>query len=678
MCVKVPSSAPHFHAIKKMQKTQKILVLALLFAAILCAAVLSAEENWPDVSQIAKINVSVGTILEIKREGGSQISYVNANLSFFPKTDEFQRAKTTTVPDSSQSECCISFNWETPEGNSLEYTVNSEVISKRRENPVRARTPFPIQNLEGYDEYLKSSGKITFNYDISNTASEITSGSDNLFEAVSRLSSWVNRNVKYDLKYGNEAKNSTWTFENRKGTCDEFSVLFIAMCRSIGIPARYVSGIAYSNMPEINGFGSHAWAEAYFPGTGWVSFDPTYNQHGYTDSSHIKFMDSPDAEEIPASYSWKSVNAELSPGKIDVNAELVETIRREEEITLNAMLYRKTVALSSYNVIEAEAYNPSDHYITREVSISRSDAFSVIGNDKKYITLAPGEKTRIYWVVKIFGLETGSIYSIPLSIYSGTASSDAVIKAEEYAESVSYEEALLEAQRIDSEKRELYSAQLKTNCTSSAVYSGEKSKISCTIQNIGNAQIKNANICLLSECAAANFSIMQSRTLEFPVYPKTPGNFTLFLTIKNSNISISKKVAYSAIEKPKISIELPEKYIISEKGKNPAINFSIMRIAGSPGDFQIQILPTGHSENLSLSSAINFPLRVSAEINRKSLAPGNNNLTIEAQFSDPTGNKYSERTSVQIYSKKGILELAEFYLTELGALIQSFFLKNFA
>ncbi|PIN72572.1 hypothetical protein COV21_01740, partial [Candidatus Woesearchaeota archaeon CG10_big_fil_rev_8_21_14_0_10_45_5] len=143
-----------------------------------------------------------------------------------------------------------------------------------------------LNNLSDYIQYLNSSGKIIVDDDIAKKASEITNGSDNLFEAVSRLNFWVNNNVKYDISYGNVVEDSVWVFENRRGTCDEFATLFIAMCRSIGIPARYVSGMAYSSLPEISGFGNHAWAEAYFPGYGWLSFDQTYGQAGYVDASH--------------------------------------------------------------------------------------------------------------------------------------------------------------------------------------------------------------------------------------------------------------------------------------------------------------------------------------------------------------------------------------------------------
>lgn len=67
---------------------------------------------------------------------------------------------------------------------------------------------------------------------------------------------------------------------NRRGVCQDFAHLAIAACRSLGIPARYVSGYLMTKpppgMPKLVGAdASHAWLSVWAPGTGWVDFDPT-------------------------------------------------------------------------------------------------------------------------------------------------------------------------------------------------------------------------------------------------------------------------------------------------------------------------------------------------------------------------------------------------------------------
>lgn len=59
----------------------------------------------------------------------------------------------------------------------------------------------------------------------------------------------------------------------RAGVCQDHAHLFIACCRAIGVPARYVSGYLRVHDQLHAGMGSHAWAEAYVPHLGWLGFD---------------------------------------------------------------------------------------------------------------------------------------------------------------------------------------------------------------------------------------------------------------------------------------------------------------------------------------------------------------------------------------------------------------------
>ncbi len=64
----------------------------------------------------------------------------------------------------------------------------------------------------------------------------------------------------------------------RRGVCQDYAHLMLAVCRSRGIPARYVSGYVYSGAGEDSLVGeqtSHAWVECLLPGEVWRGFDPT-------------------------------------------------------------------------------------------------------------------------------------------------------------------------------------------------------------------------------------------------------------------------------------------------------------------------------------------------------------------------------------------------------------------
>lgn len=70
--------------------------------------------------------------------------------------------------------------------------------------------------------------------------------------------------------------------DSRQGDCSEHAVLTAAMCRAVGIPARVVSGLVYTEnlAGQNNVFGGHAWTEVYIGGT-WVELDATRSPQGY-------------------------------------------------------------------------------------------------------------------------------------------------------------------------------------------------------------------------------------------------------------------------------------------------------------------------------------------------------------------------------------------------------------
>jgi transglutaminase-like putative cysteine protease len=75
--------------------------------------------------------------------------------------------------------------------------------------------------------------------------------------------------------------------EGKRGVCQDFAHLLIALCRLLGLPARYVSGYLYDpDKPADAILASHAWAEVYLAGQGWLALDPTHNRA--TDETYIR------------------------------------------------------------------------------------------------------------------------------------------------------------------------------------------------------------------------------------------------------------------------------------------------------------------------------------------------------------------------------------------------------
>jgi transglutaminase-like putative cysteine protease len=103
-----------------------------------------------------------------------------------------------------------------------------------------------------------------------------TSGSPEAIErSLDELTLAISRDFAYDRAVTNVYSSVDEVLEHRAGVCQDFAHLFIAVARAMGAPARYVSG--YIHVPGDKGAttASHAWAEAWVPGKGWIGYDAT-------------------------------------------------------------------------------------------------------------------------------------------------------------------------------------------------------------------------------------------------------------------------------------------------------------------------------------------------------------------------------------------------------------------
>lgn len=98
------------------------------------------------------------------------------------------------------------------------------------------------------------------------------------------LSAGVAGWISYQSREDEGAQAPTQTLDRGWGSCRDFAVLFIEAVRSLGFGARIVSGYLHNPDHALMGSGgagsTHAWAEAYVPGAGWITFDPTNRSVG--------------------------------------------------------------------------------------------------------------------------------------------------------------------------------------------------------------------------------------------------------------------------------------------------------------------------------------------------------------------------------------------------------------
>lgn len=93
------------------------------------------------------------------------------------------------------------------------------------------------------------------------------------------ISAGIHGRSQYEAREVEGTQTPNQTLDQCRGTCRDFAVLFVEAVRSLGFGARIVSGYLYnrdnSSIGSADAGSTHAWAEVYIPGAGWITFDPT-------------------------------------------------------------------------------------------------------------------------------------------------------------------------------------------------------------------------------------------------------------------------------------------------------------------------------------------------------------------------------------------------------------------
>ncbi len=129
-----------------------------------------------------------------------------------------------------------------------------------------------------------------------------------LLEAVEDLARRIHEDFRYDATSTDVSTPVLDAFAARAGVCQDFTHVMIGCLRSLGLPARYVSGYLFTQSaleptltgqsePSLVGAGaSHAWVAAFCPRFGWIEFDPTNNI--MVRSAHVQLASGRDYSDV--------------------------------------------------------------------------------------------------------------------------------------------------------------------------------------------------------------------------------------------------------------------------------------------------------------------------------------------------------------------------------------------
>src|SRR3989338_3807312 len=494
-----------------------------------------AHSQWYFDSESVEANIIVAGEAEIIPLAASHYTdYVIVNMTFFPQQFDGQEvADFETNPKAMLEGNALKFRWNKPEDKKLQFSLNARIKTSNRLVEVREKINFPIEELpEELAEYTKPSKTINSDdEEIIKKASEIAEGDDDLYSVVYKLADWTKSNINYNLSTltVKASQNASWVLQNRMGVCDELTSLFIAMLRSLGVPAKFISGIAYTNSPLFEeGWGPHGWAEVYFPGYGWVPYDITYGEFGFVDPTHFKFKESIDPDESSTFYFWQGKDVNLHTKKLDIKTKLENygnLIGPRVSITANAA--KDKVGFGSFNLVEAEVSNLNDYYYSTELFLSKPEEVELIGSRSRSILLLPKESKKLYWVLKVDeGLDRNSIYTMPIliSTYNNiTSDIDFRTSGKEIVYSQEEIESLINQK--EEEKQKVYSTEILLGCNASKneFYTYENESMQCRIRNLGNVYVEGLQICLRDDCRIESIGISQEKEFVFGI-GENPGN----------------------------------------------------------------------------------------------------------------------------------------------------------
>ena len=119
-------------------------------------------------------------------------------------------------------------------------------------------------------------------------ALEITRGVANPYDQAVAITRWLRDNIQYSLESGEPPEGvepiDWFLFDHGVGFCNWYASAEVLLLRSLGIPARVAAGFAQGTADEtgrqflVRQRDAHAWPEVFFPGFGWVEFEPTSAQ----------------------------------------------------------------------------------------------------------------------------------------------------------------------------------------------------------------------------------------------------------------------------------------------------------------------------------------------------------------------------------------------------------------
>ncbi len=664
-----------------------------IFFILLIPFSYSQETNEIDLMGDYQANYqSLEIELNISNEILLENANVNLDLFIFPKEDYRQEVSIISIQDKDGK--IIKYSEDEVE-KKLSFKINGDgtekfiLISKIKTyfyNPkIKEKISFEdlfnnlndlkdkdiklYNELNSYSKFLEGENLYVLDDPFIRNKAEQLVKKDDLFETLNNIGDYVNKNMIYNEEEV-ELKNAKEIMQDKIGVCSHYAILFMALSKSLGIPVKYVTGVAYSTKDKT--FREHAWVEAWLGEEGWIPYDPTFGQFGWIDAYHIKLKETIDAGTKAIEYSY---TGDIQPEKIDINSQIKNKGEiKEIPIIFSIKPIIVETGLDSYVPLEIKA--KTDYYFSWPVYLATAPDY--FGETQKTILLKPGEQSLGYFIIHTPNTnkcEYGCISDIEIKDFFGNNAKTQIIFKKEFPIIT-----LEDAQKVVSPE-----VILGTNfdffCKTEKKYYYEYENFTalCILDNKENKG-KVIDLCIDNNCQQTfiNENNAKQEIFSIPLRLSNPISKNLTQPMLSTINCISAKneeeflgiscLDFIILRVPNIKIENPDKKII-RYGEKTIIPLQIT--ANTNIDFNINVtnnqLDYFYEESFWLKNGKQTTGLIIDSMQMKNLKPGKYDLKTKIFYLDKNEKYYEEEIIIPIeiqninFFEKFIVDIKRFF-----------------
>lgn len=637
----------------------------LLFSCVFAGAQIIDDQQLYTATEL-DLFLTIDSGFDVLAGNNPTLNYFDASVNFLPTTTISQEVMSLkTYPGLYNVD---TFRWTTLE-DTYDFTIQSYIQSRREQKQITRKLKFPIESLDtSFDQYLSSSDYVTITSEVRDIASTLATGEDDLFIVVAKISKWVTDNIEYDLSTLNAqtTQPASYVLRTRQGVCDEITVLFISMLRSLGIPARFVSGIAYSNSELFDyPWGFHGWAEVYFPGHGWISVDPTYDEIAFVDATHIKLLDSPGVQNPSITYEWLGHNVEIVGREL---APIIEVKKignpYNDNVEISAQVFEDVVDFKSYNGVRTIVKNRNAHYVALNLYSSHVEGLEQIVG-KQIVILTPFEEKTVYFVYKLTGaFKNDYKYTFPLTVYlNENVEADVSFSASREGTRIEESDVDVFIKKSQSKVQADANAVIELDCNvPGTVYKSQTFNINCTVSNTGNIYLKDLELCY-DNCLNITSPISSKENYLFTESFNESGRKKINIELTGTDIYLAQQLELGVAQKAFVQItNVSEPQTINYEGI-AKVNF-LLTPYSDPQNIKLTIKINNRERTYHYQS-MESPLNFIFEVLGQDLKEGSNTVQLFVEYDSRYGIKTSTANAQITLLKLTLWQKVQVTITQL-------------